>query len=105
MTTLIETGDSLGRPEVIAVVRHDSAPLLQHPAPTSVRSYLLGCSRQLTVYRSQLLAGMLAAAHGVSDFFPCNGAELRFGEMRPECIQPLSSEAVRQPDLGDWSAT
>ena len=56
-------------------------------------------------YRSQLLAGMLAAAHGVSDFFPGNGGELRFGEMRPECIQPLSSEAVRQPDLGGWSAT
>ena len=56
MTTLIETGDSLGRPEVIAVVRHDSAPLLQHPAPTTVRSYLLECSRQLTVLATSSLA-------------------------------------------------
>mgnify|MGYP003326108773 CR=1 FL=1 len=102
MTTLIETGDSLGRPEVIAVVRHDSAPLLQHPAPTSVRSYLLGCSRQLTVYRSQLLAGMLAAAHGVSDFFPGDGAELKSGEMRPECVQPLSFQ--RRYDNQTWAA-
>ena len=75
---------------MIAVVRHDSAPLLRHLAPTTVRSYLLGCSRQLTVFRSQLLAGMLAAAHGVSDFFPGDGAELKSGEIRPECVQPLS---------------
>ena len=102
MTTLIETGDSLGRPEVIAVVRHDSASLLRHLAPTTVRNYLLGCSGQLTVYRSQLLAGMLAAAHGVSDFFPGDGAGLKSGGMHPECVQPLSFQ--RRFDNRTWVA-
>ena len=41
-------------------------------------------------FRSRLLAGMLAAAHGVSDFFPGDGAKWKSGELRPECVQPLS---------------
>ena len=53
-------------------------------------------------YRSQLLAGMLAAAHGVSDFFPGDGAELKSGEMRPECVQPLSLQ--RRFDNRTWVA-
>ena len=85
MITLIETGDSLGRPEVIAVVRHDSAP----PLATSGADY-----------RSQLFAGMLAAAHGVSDFFPGDSAELKSGEIRPERVQPLSFQ--RRFDNRTW---
>ena len=83
-------------------MRHDLVHILRLLAPTTVRSYLLGCSRQLTVFRSQLLAGMLAAAHGVSDFFPGDGAELKSGEMRPECVQPLSFQ--RRFDNRTWVA-
>ena len=41
---------------MIAVVRHDSAPPLRHLAPTSDRSYLPECSRQLTVLATSSLA-------------------------------------------------
>ena len=86
MTTLIDrkqqkqTGSDSGR-----------APRLSPPLATSGADV-----------RSQLLAGMLAAAHGVSDFFPGDGAELRFGEMRPECVQPLSFQ--RRYDNQTWAA-
>ena len=53
-------------------------------------------------YRSQLLAVMLAAAYGVSDFFPGDGAELKSGEIRPECVQPLSFQ--RRFDNRTWVA-
>ena len=44
---------------------------------------------------------MLAAAYGVSDFFPGDGAELKSGEIRPECVQPLSFQ--RRFDNRTWS--
>ena len=54
-------------------MRHDLVHLLRLLAPTTVRMRVWS-----------------AAAYGVSYFFPGDGAELKSGEMRPECVQPLS---------------
>ena len=54
-------------------MRHDLVHLLRLLAPTTVR-----------------IRFWSATAYGVSDFFPGDGAELKSGEMRPECVQPLS---------------